>query len=620
MTSSLSAHAAPFVPFSQRTKTAVTVTTPKQFPPLDDIPLLTDKAAHSVTNFDLRMDYPLITPPLITPQIHNTPAGSSVVAAPTQVINIYYGTTRTPLYVPVVSPFRDIHVTAATMDFPDLKAMAKDPRYSPWMNDDGFISHVYKTVEQRAREKSRLALAAQTGAKVAQQSAATRTSEIGSRAKSAGKSTVIGDRTLTSVKSSTRANPPGGCAVSPPPRSVAAPESSWSDFLINPLSFDSAPYLPLFSAPPSHTSLPSCLPVPSFVEPAQRLTEADGTKFVHGPHPYSQPDEPINSLADLVVRDSSWGRRSLYSNPLWSDYESSVPDTGFDPMVSDPRLGLRNEPHPDHYARSLIAERPFFRPAVTHTEGRPLYAHHPIRHYFANPLDLTTIASILTGQTAYGEITHLTRFVTQLAQPDCLRHLIAGALVRQECGEAHPNGFLRLPLLREGAGAERVYELRLHVWDHTTFAEDVHDHRVAFATACIAGGYDNALYRTARAEEKGLSLYALTAVKKYSPHNHFALRADERPPVVVDEIYPFRQGTQYALLPDLLHKVTNLLPGTITLTLRGVDRGRASTLVWAKDPLLVDTPVRNCTPLSLSDSIDAYATVLKCLADQACLH
>lgn len=244
--------------------------------------------------------------------------------------------------------------------------------------------------------------------------------------------------------------------------------------------------------------------------------------------------------------------------------------------------------------------------------------------------DPRQLGAILTACEPALELDCLRELVWQLADPVILRGLLLDAMQAGEQGERHPNGFLRLPLLREGAGRERTYELRIHVWadkvNDRVYMEDIHDHRVAFATVCLAGGYDNQLYSDRRSMYETIALQdnaplcavrpsvtaqPMLAVKQYQPHNHFVLQPTQAAPIFLEQTVAFRSNQRYSLDPYQLHCVSNLQPGTITMTLRGVDRGRVTTRIWSSSN---NTSVANCMPLSVADTLAAYQRVLEMLA------
>lgn len=214
--------------------------------------------------------------------------------------------------------------------------------------------------------------------------------------------------------------------------------------------------------------------------------------------------------------------------------------------------------------------------------------------------------------------------VIQLAAEVNLLRMITLAYASGETGEAHPNGFLRMPLFRCGQGSERLYEIRLHVWDtldnflnntpsdnSKEFIEDIHDHRVTFATRCLTGGYDNVVYEAATTSAPVTAVHAMVAKKCYDARGaHFELTRAAPAPIAHHSTHKFCAGTSYVMSDHVLHRVTNLQPGTITLTLRGVDRGKATTRLWTTDP---DTTIKEATPLGVLESRLVYKRLLEVL-------
>lgn len=251
---------------------------------------------------------------------------------------------------------------------------------------------------------------------------------------------------------------------------------------------------------------------------------------------------------------------------------------------------------------------------------------HPIIMDLPFAINLSNLSVYMSRISAKDECAFLRHVVAQMASPINLLKMIALALATGETGEAHPNGFLRMPLLRCGRGSERMYELRLHVWETLPnflnktnntktkeFIEDIHDHRVAFATHCITGGYDNILYNVVDSSHPGQEegVYAMTARKCYDENgSHFVLERAANRPIAQHSMCRFSRNATYALPDNILHRVSNLRPGTITLTLRGVDRGKATTRLWTANP---DVTIKDATPLSVRESSLVYAQLIRLL-------
>jgi hypothetical protein len=81
-----------------------------------------------------------------------------------------------------------------------------------------------------------------------------------------------------------------------------------------------------------------------------------------------------------------------------------------------------------------------------------------------------------------------------------------------------------------------------------THALTIHNHRYAFASAVLRGGYD---------------------------HEHYVLDADGRPTLAATERY--RPPDSYVIGADELHRVSGLLDGTVTLIVQGpIERGHSA--------------------------------------------
>jgi hypothetical protein len=153
-----------------------------------------------------------------------------------------------------------------------------------------------------------------------------------------------------------------------------------------------------------------------------------------------------------------------------------------------------------------------------------------------------------------------------LAQPALLIELLQSLYGDPQMVEAcarlsylHPLGFHKLMLVN----ASPIFELRCHAWwpDSSPGADHVHDHRFAFISAVVRGGYQMEVFQTDPTGTPALEYHEIV-----SPGTGWILN-----PIGISRLRLLSsaqhgQGTSYALEADALHRVI-VPPGNLCITL-----------------------------------------------------
>jgi hypothetical protein len=123
----------------------------------------------------------------------------------------------------------------------------------------------------------------------------------------------------------------------------------------------------------------------------------------------------------------------------------------------------------------------------------------------------------------------------------------------------HPLGFQKIMLLN----GEPQFDLRLHVWwpDSDPGVDHVHNHRFAFASTVVAGGYQMQLFHP---DPAGVPMAEYR--EQISPHGGWELTPVGTTRLGVLTSVHLTQGASYALAANALHRVT-VAPGSLCVTL-----------------------------------------------------
>lgn len=202
--------------------------------------------------------------------------------------------------------------------------------------------------------------------------------------------------------------------------------------------------------------------------------------------------------------------------------------------------------------------------------------------------------------------------MSALAQPprfaELLRSLLASRPASAACADwsyLHPLGFLKLMLIK----ATPQFELRVHTWwsSRSPGLEHVHNHRFAFVSTVVLGGYDMQIFTV---DETGIPMNEyeerarLDAGWRLEPVGlaHLRILTTAR----------LRQGSSYTLAPEALHRVI-VPPGALcaTLVLHTATAGPRATRVFAEQ----GHPVPAAAPRN-SLSHDDYRCQLQALLDE----
>jgi len=167
--------------------------------------------------------------------------------------------------------------------------------------------------------------------------------------------------------------------------------------------------------------------------------------------------------------------------------------------------------------------------------------------------------------------------LAELAEPSRLAELVHSILASPEAISAcardshrHPLGFQKLMLINTSP----LFELRTHVWwpGGSPGVDHIHNHRSAFVTTVIRGGYNMQVFQEDRT---GMPMVEYRDVAR--PGTGWRLESVGMSYLRLLTCAQLRQGTSYALAPEALHRVA-VPQGTlcITLLLRTASLGSTS--------------------------------------------
>jgi hypothetical protein len=169
----------------------------------------------------------------------------------------------------------------------------------------------------------------------------------------------------------------------------------------------------------------------------------------------------------------------------------------------------------------------------------------------------------------------------------------------------HPLGFHKLMLIN----AAPQFELRCHVWwpDSTPGVDHVHNHRFAFISAVVRGGYRMQIFQT---DQTGMPAFEYREMA--DPGTGWHLKPVGIAHLRLLSSVQHDQGTSYALEADALHLVT--VPAgalCVTLVLRTALSG-SMTRVFAKTGNVAPTttPVRAMSSAGYRRQLDALLVEL----------
>lgn len=136
----------------------------------------------------------------------------------------------------------------------------------------------------------------------------------------------------------------------------------------------------------------------------------------------------------------------------------------------------------------------------------------------------------------------------------------------REAAYFHANGFLKCPLWIE---SETGRKLVMHVWPESSghwSAEHIHDHRWDFASVLLRGGYRYELFDVAPGGELEVDLHEYRSLGS-SVEYSLTRSAPSRLTLVAAGHWVASAG--YALERSVLHRLSRVRSGTVTLVLQG---------------------------------------------------
>lgn len=203
--------------------------------------------------------------------------------------------------------------------------------------------------------------------------------------------------------------------------------------------------------------------------------------------------------------------------------------------------------------------------------------------------------------------------MSSLSDPACLAELLHSIHTSPrriiECAARsylHPLGFRRLVLISESP----LFELRIHAWPPSDLpsVDHVHNHRFAFVSSVLCGGYDMLLFQ---ADDAGTPM--LEYREAAHPGTGWHLEQQGTTGLRLLTNVRLRPGASYALAPGALHRVA-VPPATrcVTLLLSTIATG-ATTRVFVQQ----GQDVRTVIPVRAM-SHEEYRCELASVLDELC--
>jgi hypothetical protein len=168
----------------------------------------------------------------------------------------------------------------------------------------------------------------------------------------------------------------------------------------------------------------------------------------------------------------------------------------------------------------------------------------------------------LDGETHYAALDTTSSLARPTHLAELLRSLHADEQASAKCAMKsypHPLGFQNLLLIEEAS----LFDLRLHVWWPGTSSslDHVHNHRLAFTSAAVLGGYNMKLFET-NTEGALVREYRETT----TPNEGWQLTPVGAAHLRLLTTVKLEPGASYALAADALHLVA-VPPGKLCITL-----------------------------------------------------
>jgi hypothetical protein len=165
----------------------------------------------------------------------------------------------------------------------------------------------------------------------------------------------------------------------------------------------------------------------------------------------------------------------------------------------------------------------------------------------------------------------------------------------------HPLGFHKLMLIN----AAPAFELRLHVWwpDAPPGVDHIHNHRFAFASAVVRGGYNMRIFQT---DPAGQPMYEYH--ENVSPDGGWQLTPVGPARLGLLTSVNLEPGASYALAANALHRV-DVAPGDlcVTLLLRTECATGLATRVFAEpgQAVAASIPIKETSTEDYREQLDA---------------
>jgi len=152
----------------------------------------------------------------------------------------------------------------------------------------------------------------------------------------------------------------------------------------------------------------------------------------------------------------------------------------------------------------------------------------------------------------------------------------------------HANGFLKCPLWVEPATGRKVV---VHAWPQSAgrwSAEHIHDHRWDFASVLLCGGYRYELFEVSSDAELEVDIHEYRSLGA-SVEYQLVRSAPSRVGRVVGGEWTAPAG--YALHRSVLHRLSSVQPGTVTLVLQGTVEADSTRVALTANSRLGSSPV-----------------------------